>query len=69
MWEPVGFGMNGYVYALKEYNGYLYAGGNFSSAGGSATGGLARWNGSFWEQVGGYFRARCCRSRSTTGNW
>ncbi len=54
-WESMGGGMNGVVYALKYYNGYLYAGGSFTSAGGVSTGGLARWNGTSWSQCGGYF--------------
>ena len=55
LWESVGGGMNGVVYALKAFNGYLYAGGSFTTAGGVSTGGLARWDGTSWNQVGGFF--------------
>ncbi len=55
VWEPLGSGMNGIVLALKSYGGYLYAGGAFTTAGGVATGGLARWDGASWSQVGGFF--------------
>ncbi len=54
-WEPLGTGMNGPVNALKSFGGFLYAGGSFTTAGGVATGGLARWNGSAWNMVGGMF--------------
>jgi trimeric autotransporter adhesin len=55
LWESVGGGMDGVVYALKAFNGYLYAGGSFTNAGGVSTGGLARWDGTSWHQVGGFF--------------
>src|SRR4029453_6297717 len=54
-WSQVGTGMNSAVQALKSYNGSLYAGGSFSTAGGVSTGGLARWNGTSWSAVGGVF--------------
>jgi hypothetical protein len=47
--------MNGYVYALRAFGGYLYAGGAFTYAGGVHTGGLARWDGTSWTAVGGIF--------------
>jgi hypothetical protein len=50
-----GMNPNGFVYTLKYFSGQLYAGGAFTSAGGVSTGGLARWNGSAWSSVGGYF--------------
>lgn len=56
VWEALGTGMNGTVLALKSYGGFLYAGGSFTTAGGVATGGLARWNGSAWSLVGGFFQ-------------
>ncbi len=54
-WEALGGGMDGIVYALKAYGGYLYAGGSFTHAGGNLTGGLARWDGTSWSAVGGTF--------------
>jgi hypothetical protein len=55
VWEPLGSGLSGPVLALKSFNRQLYAGGLFATAGGVSTGGLARWNGSSWSAVGGYF--------------
>ena len=43
--------MNLPVFALKAYNGYLYAGGQFTTAGGVSTGPLARWDGTSWSVV------------------
>ncbi len=44
-------GVNG-VRALAVYNGELYVGGFFSSAGGVSVNNIARWNGSGWNSVG-----------------
>jgi hypothetical protein len=38
---------------LLEYNGELYACGNFTSLGGGTHTGIARWNGFFWSGVSG----------------
>lgn len=62
-WDPVnrrwlalaGTDLNGPCFALKVYNGSLYAGGAFTSANGQGTGGLARWSGTAWSPVGGFF--------------
>ncbi len=55
-WVPLGTGLNGNVFALRAYNGALYAGGNFTTANGNVDcGGLARWTGSVWQAVGGHF--------------
>jgi FlgD Ig-like domain len=54
LWEALA-AMNGPVYALRLYGGYLYAGGAFTTAGGVSTGGFARWNGSAWSACGGFF--------------
>ncbi len=40
------------VNALAVYNGELYVGGNFASAGGASAKSIARWNGSSWNSVG-----------------
>lgn len=49
--------MNGVVHSLAVFDdgsgSALYAGGNFTTAGGSPAGGIARWNGSSWSSVGG----------------
>ncbi len=61
-WQPLGGGLNGTVYALRSFGGSLYAGGSFTSASNTATpvgsvstGGLARWDGTRWNIVGGFF--------------
>jgi trimeric autotransporter adhesin len=36
---------------LAVYGGSLYAGGNFTTAGGVAAPNIARWNGSAWFAV------------------
>lgn len=41
------------VWALCEYNGDLYAGGQFTSADGQTARYIARWDGSQWHDVGG----------------
>jgi hypothetical protein len=45
-------GTGGIVLGLAEYNGELYASGDFDSAGGVATSNIARWNGTSWSPVG-----------------
>jgi len=50
-WSSLGEGMNGEVNALAIYNGNIYAGGYFSSAGGINTNNIAVWNGSIWQSV------------------
>ena len=45
--------MNGTVRALAVYNGVLYAGGDFTLAGGTTIYGVARWDGSAWQKMGG----------------
>jgi hypothetical protein len=54
LWESIG-AMDGTVYALRAYGGSLYAGGSFTHANGVLTGGLARWDGTSWNSVGGFF--------------
>ncbi|HEX5001828.1 MAG TPA: T9SS type A sorting domain-containing protein [Bacteroidia bacterium] len=45
---PAGFK----VKALIEFNGSLYAGGSFTTAGGAAAANIARWNGTSWSAIG-----------------
>ena len=40
------------MYALAVSGGTLYAGGNFTTAGGSAANDIAQWNGSSWSALG-----------------
>lgn len=55
-WQPLGAGIgdeSGYprVYALAVFDGDLFAGGHFTSAGGHSANGIARWNGSQWKRL------------------
>ena len=47
---PVGYN---YVFALAEYNGSLYAGGMYDSAGGVLSHSIAKWDGSSWTDLQG----------------
>ncbi|MCK5125352.1 MAG: hypothetical protein KAR42_03770 [candidate division Zixibacteria bacterium] len=49
-WEAVGTGVNDRIFALAEFNGDLYVGGFFDSAGGIAVSNFALWNDSVWEK-------------------
>jgi trimeric autotransporter adhesin len=51
-WSALGTGVNNSVYCLSEYNGELYAGGVFTTAGGVPASHIARWNGMSWDSVG-----------------
>lgn len=58
-WHPLGSGMGGCassgdcVKALAVGgDGTLYAGGGFTTAGGAAANGIARWNGAEWQSLG-----------------
>ncbi|WP_226163450.1 hypothetical protein [Hymenobacter terricola] len=57
-WSPLGAGLSsansyGYVYTLAVAgNGDVYAGGNFTQAGGVAANYVAKWNGTAWSSLG-----------------
>ncbi len=55
-WSALGTGVNGVVRALAEFdNGSgpaLYAGGDFTIAGGVAASGIAKWDGTSWSALG-----------------
>src|SRR6187399_3200871 len=58
-WSALGSGVgvhdynfNTAVYTLEFYNGELYVGGVFDSAGGIPAKNIAKWNGANWEQLG-----------------
>jgi hypothetical protein len=55
--SPLGPGLNGEVYALTAWNGFLVAGGVFSATGDGATplNAVAAWDGTSWKRVGGGF--------------
>jgi len=51
-WLPLGTGVNDRVEALQTWNGELYAGGYFTSAGSKRANFIAKWNGASWSSVG-----------------
>ena len=53
-WSALGAGISGHgeVMALAVSGNNLYAGGNFTSAGGVAATNIAKWNGSAWSALG-----------------
>jgi len=52
-WAAMGTGMNAAVNVLKVGpDGNIYAGGDFTTAGGTAVRGVAMWNGSTWAAIG-----------------
>src|SRR5690606_21286078 len=57
-WSPLGVGMNHMVRALTVFDDgsgggpALYAGGEFTSAGGVSTRFIAKWDGSSWSPLG-----------------
>jgi hypothetical protein len=53
-WIPLGSGLHFQnTSAIGVFNSLLYAGGNFSSAGGITANNIATWNGTSWDSVGG----------------
>ena len=52
-WSALGSGMDGSVYALAaDAAGTVYAGGNFTTAGGVTVNGIAKWDGAGWSALG-----------------
>ena len=51
-WSALGSGINNGVEALAVSGSTLYAGGGFTTAGGSAATNIAQWNGSSWSALG-----------------
>jgi len=57
-WSSLAGGMNGSVHALASFDDnlggdpWLFAGGNFTTAGGVPASGIARWTGSSWVALG-----------------
>jgi hypothetical protein len=64
-WDSLGTGITGnvglnniYVFSLVDYNGNLYAGGIFDSAGGKPASEIAKWDGTKWSNVGAGFNGK-----------
>src|SRR2546423_1873465 len=51
-WTSLGTGTNNNVDAIIGFNGNIYAGGDFDTAGGVAANHVAVWNGTNWSAVG-----------------
>jgi predicted small lipoprotein YifL len=51
-WVSLGSGINGWVAALAMSGTDLYAGGQFTTAGGVPASNIAKWNGSAWSALG-----------------
>ena len=58
LWQPLNKGIdpnntsNGFVFSLQEYNGELYAGGDFNYADSIYSPEIAKWNGASWTNPG-----------------
>jgi hypothetical protein len=52
-WQALGSGTDGAVRAVTIVGDHIYAGGDFSTAGGVPAPRLARWDGTAWTAVGG----------------
>lgn len=50
-WQPIGTGTNDGVNVLCQYGSDLYAGGEFTIAGGQLAGYIAKWNGTSWTPL------------------
>ena len=51
-WAALGSGTNGAVVALTANGTDIYAGGNFTTAGGAPANRIAKWDGSAWSPLG-----------------
>ncbi|HKQ50110.1 MAG TPA: immunoglobulin domain-containing protein [Phycisphaerae bacterium] len=52
-WSPMGSGFSGgIVYAIERHAGSTYAGGSFTTSGGTTLNRIGRWTGSAWVPVG-----------------
>ena len=56
-WSVVGPATNAAIEAIAVYQGALYVGGYFSSAGSVSASRIARWNGTFWASAGSGFNS------------
>lgn len=51
-WSALETGLDNSVWALAVYNGELYVGGDFNTAGNNFAKSIAKWNGTTWSTVG-----------------
>ena len=51
-WEALGSGLGGSVHAVAVSGSNVYAGGEFTAAGGAAANYIAKWDGSTWSALG-----------------
>ena len=51
-WSALGTGMDAGVNCITEYNGDLYAGGYFTTAGSGTVNYIAKWDGTQWSSLG-----------------
>src|ERR1043166_4598902 len=51
-WSALGTGVDNDVQASVVYNGALYVGGSFTTAGGSSANRVAKWDGTAWTALG-----------------
>jgi hypothetical protein len=71
-WSALGTGIDGPVERLAVYNGQVYAGGTFTTAGGVATSNIARWTGAAWQASAQAHPAQCWTwslERQPVGCW
>ncbi len=54
-WDPLGSGVDGFVFDLISFGGELVAAGSFLQAGGAPANRVARWDGASWSPLGGGF--------------
>ena len=52
VWHAMGSGINGQVNAICEYQGKVFAGGHFSSAGGAGVDNISYWENGAWHNAG-----------------
>ncbi len=52
IWSPVGTGVDSFVQSSVIFNGNLYIGGKFSTAGGNPANEIAMWDGTTWTALG-----------------
>jgi trimeric autotransporter adhesin len=52
-WAPLDTGIDGEVRAITVVNGNIFVGGDFTTAGGTTSPGIAEWSAGRWQSMGG----------------